>query len=86
MLYVLLLIFPLLIYAFFSAAILFHLKKYGIGANPTKNLSAIFIIISLILIAFTSAAFFNIPWNSVNLSNIIQSIFPPQNPQINNNF
>lgn len=71
MIYLLILIIPLLIYAVLAAAILFHLKRYGIAGDFTKKLIIGFLIISAVLIIFTAWAFFSIPWNELNLSEMM---------------
>lgn len=71
MLYLLFLILPLLLYAVFARVIIFHLKRYSINERATNSMTAVFLAISLVLIIFTSITFFSIPWNDLNLSDII---------------
>ncbi|MFH1049031.1 MAG: hypothetical protein V1732_05210 [Patescibacteria group bacterium] len=72
MLYVIILILPLLIYAVLSAIILFHLKKYGIAGDFTRQIIILFFMVSVILIFFTALSFFNIPWDELNLADMLQ--------------
>lgn len=73
MLYVLILIIPLLIYAALSASILFHLKRYGIVGDFTQKIIILFFAISITLILFAVWSFFNIPWNELSLADMIQN-------------
>ncbi len=74
MLYVLLLIIPLLFYAALSVTILFHLKKYGIAGDFSRQIIILFFIVSVILILFTAWGFFSIPWDELNLIEMIQNL------------
>lgn len=74
MLYVFILIIPLLVYAVFSALILFHLKKYGIIGDFTKQIIILFFIVSIVLIFFTIISFSSIEWNELNLEDIFQNV------------
>ncbi len=73
MLYVIILIIPLLIYTALSAFILFHLKRYGIAGDLTQKIIILFFIVSAALIFFTVWSFFNVPWNELNLTDMIQN-------------
>lgn len=74
MLYIFLLILPLLFYAALSATILFHLKKYGIPGDFTRQITILFFIVSIVLIFYTAWSFFSVPWDQLNLTEIIQNI------------
>jgi len=71
---ILILIIPLLFYSILSASIIFHLKKYGIAGDLTQKITLSFFIISVALIFFTTWSFFNVPWDNLNLSDIIRNI------------
>lgn len=81
MLYLLILIIPLLIYATLSTLIIFHLKKYGIEGDFTRQLYMLFAIVSVFLIIMTTWAFFSVPWNDINIAELIQS-FQNINPTV----
>ena len=83
MLYILLLIIPLAIYAALSVALMFHLKRYNIDQRSTKKISALFISVSLILAFFTTVAFFSVPWNSLNLNETIGNFIPSSSSNLN---
>ncbi len=70
MLYILILVLPLIFYAVFACVILFHLNRYSINEFATKKITAAFVAVSLVLIIFTSLAFFAIPWNNLGLNDI----------------
>lgn len=74
MLFILIFIIPLLIYAGLSATILFHLKKYGIPGDFTRQITILFFIVSIVSIFYTVWSFFNVPWDQLNLTEIIQNI------------
>lgn len=70
MIYIFILLLPLLLYAVFARIIIFHLSRYSINEKVTKQITAAFIAISLVLVVFTSITFFAIPWNSLSLQDI----------------
>lgn len=72
--YIILLILPLLFYAALSATILFHLKKYGIAGDFTRQIIILFFIVSIVLIFYTVWSFFSISWDQLNLTEIIQNV------------
>lgn len=75
MLYLLILIFPLLLYAIFAVAIMFHLKKYAIQGDSAPKIAAVFIFVSLVLSAFAIAAYLRVPWENLNLKDQLQILF-----------
>lgn len=78
MFYLLFLLLPLLLYAVFARIIIFHLNRYSINESVTKNITAVFVVISLILAILTSLAFFAIPWDTIkldNFANYLDSLF-----------
>ncbi len=70
MLYLVFLLLPLLLYAVFARIIIFHLKRYSINEGATRNMTTFFVGISIVLILFTSLAFFAIPWDNLNFADI----------------
>lgn len=66
MLYILILLIPVLIYAALSALILFHLKKYGITGDFTRQIIILFFIVSVILLFSATWSFFSISWSELN--------------------
>ena len=79
--YIFLLIIPLIFYAALAATILFHLKKYGIPGDFSRQIIILFFIVSAILIIFTAWSFFNISWNELNLTEMILNL-QSNNPNI----
>lgn len=79
MLHILFLIIPILIYIALSTAILFHLKRYAIAGDLTQKIVKLFIAVSIILTIFTAWEFFNIPWNELNLAEMIQNTLSNNN-------
>lgn len=75
MLYIFILIIPLLFYAALSALIVFHLKRYGIAGDFTQKIIIFFFVVSIVLIFFTVGSFLNIPWDQLNLGEMIQNTF-----------
>jgi hypothetical protein len=75
MLYILLLIIPILIYAILSFTILFHLKKYGIAGDVTRQINILFFIISFFLISMTVWTYFGVPWDQLDLAGMVQNFF-----------
>ena len=75
MLYILLLIVPILIYVVLSVTILFHLKKYGIAGDVTRQINILFFIISFVLISVTVWTYFSVPWDQLDLTGMVQNIF-----------
>lgn len=74
MLYILILAIPLLIYVTLSALVLFHLKKYGIEGDFTRQIIILFFIVSIFLLFMTTWSFFSIPWDELKLAELIQAI------------
>lgn len=71
-LYLLFLAIPIGIYVVLSALVMFHLKKYGIPGDFTRQIIILFFIVSTILIFFTTWNFFSIPWDELDLSELVQ--------------
>lgn len=54
-----------LIYVFFAAAIVYHLRAYSLPGWSVGRIGVIlFILISLVLFAFAAAAFLRVPWDA----------------------
>lgn len=70
MFYIFFTIFSLIIFIFFavSAILIYHALKYRLPEKDasTKPLIIIYVIIGVILLSISFAAFFNIPWNLIN--------------------
>lgn len=60
--YFLILLIPLLIFLPISAAIVYHLRKYGLEGDSSKKLANIFIIVSLAIIIMAIIAYLRIDW------------------------
>jgi predicted membrane channel-forming protein YqfA (hemolysin III family) len=73
-LYLLILFIPVLIYVTLSALVLFHLKKYGIAGDFTRQIIILFFIVSVFLLFMTTWSFFSVPWDDLNLTELIQAI------------
>lgn len=73
-LYFLFLVIPVLVYIVLSALVLFHLKKYGIAGDFTRQIIILFFIVSAVLLFSATWNFFNIPWDELDLSAFIQNI------------
>lgn len=83
MLYILILIIPFVAYAALAAALLFHLKRYNIDANSTKKISALFISVSTALAIFATIAFFNVPWDKLDINEILGNFIPSSSQDFN---
>lgn len=60
--YFLILLIPLLIFLPIGAAIVYHLRKYGLEGDSSKKLANIFIIVSLAIIILAIVAYLRIDW------------------------
>lgn len=72
--YILLFILPLLFYAVLSATIIFHLKKYGIPGDFSKQILTLFFIVTIALVSLTAWGFFSVPWDQLDFMNMINNI------------
>lgn len=60
--YALVFIMPILIFLPISFAIVYHLQKYGLEGDKSKEMSKAFIFISAVLIILALFAFLRIDW------------------------
>lgn len=75
MVYIFFLLLPLLLYALFAMAVLFHLERYALNRDAlVLKFKSIFIIASVVVASFAIITFFSIPWDNVNLDDILQNM------------
>lgn len=60
-------IIALIIYIWYSFAIIYHLIRFGIGVKP-KMIALIFFIGSLVLFTLTIAVYKQVPWSEIGQS------------------
>lgn len=72
--YILLLIIPLLFYGILSYTILFHLRKYGIQGDFSKQIIVLFYIITIFLVCATVWGYFSVPWDELNFVDMINNM------------
>lgn len=60
--YFLILLVPLLLFLPTAAAIVYHLKKYGLEGDKSNIMTTVFVLVSLALIILAIAAYLKVDW------------------------
>ena len=62
---------PLSLFFLFGWLIFYHLTRYGIKGDSSKNISYFFLIVLIIISISIIIIFFTIDWNSFNIQDFI---------------